>query len=396
MGQRLSTEEPPSQLKTLIPSYSPAWSLVYNDTLENWQNVAGLYRFSDYPYGCTNRDCDRDAICLKVAKALHKKGAKSVEIQRYKQSTCVISYAGDQELCSKMTQGFSLSEMVAAIQGSLAILIFYRWEKLQYDAIFVLIDLKTKVVLGHFESPTINMSIMECKISPDNSKIAILFYFREDNASPFQYDLYIFSTKTCKVLDIIRCNTEVRPYVTFDPRYKSSRVAIVNFRVDGKDGLVLYCLEMKQVIATSHVMLSIIYGGGYFCANFSKDGHFLILQKISESLHGHCYADSYIFNADNLKLLRHYYANLQRFSTFCDSNYAPLFSNCGSRMCILSEEVVQDEKKLHISVYQLPRPVSLQEQCRITILQCLADPEHVKKLPLPRSIKSFLSFTPQL
>ena len=42
----------------------------------------GLYRFSDYPYGCTNRDCDRDAICLKVAKALHKKGAKSVEIQR--------------------------------------------------------------------------------------------------------------------------------------------------------------------------------------------------------------------------------------------------------------------------------------------------------------------------
>ncbi len=288
---------------------------------------------------------------------------------------------------------------MAALQDQLSLLILYRWERLQYDALFLFCDLKNGKILGTFESPTINMSIMECRISPDGAKIAVLFYFRPDNQSAFRYDLYIFGSKSCRVLDVINCNMEVRPYVNFDPRYRSSRLAIVNYSdpSQGKDALVTYCLDSHKVIATSHLMLSIIYAGGYFCTNYSRDGRFLILQKISDNLNGvHCYSDCYIFDSNNLQLLKHYYASLQPFSTLCDSNYAPHFSLCGSRMCALSEENVEEQRRLQMSVYQLPRPMGLQEQCRISILQRLGSMEKVKKLPLPRSLQAFLSFSPQL
>ncbi len=319
---------------------------------------------------------------------------------RYKQSAKQIHYGCHNDLKAKVSQGYQLSEIVAAMKDDLVLLILYHWEKLQYQATFILTDLASCRIIGSFESPMPNMSIMECKISADGSCVAVLFYFRQKDALPFEYDVYLFSTETFKLLDIIPCNSEVRPYVSFDPRFKSSRIAIVNYsKKDGdiKNGLVLYCWQTHQIIAVSHVMLSIIYGGGYFCVNYSRDGSFLILQKISDNMNGvHCYADSYVFDSNHLKLLKHYFANLQAFSTLCDTNYAPLFSCCSSRMCITSEEYNGEQRRLQVSIYQLPRPISLQEQCRIVILQTVKRMDAVVKLPLPPRLKDFLQFTPEM
>ena len=321
-------------------------------------------------------------------------------LHRYKQAVKCVSYAPHPSIKAKVGAGYQLSEIVAAMHEDLVLLILYHWDKLQYRAVFVLADLASGLIKAFFESPQPNMSIMECKISADGGHIAVLFYFRHHTDMPFTYDLYVFAVGCQEPVVIVPCNTEVRPYITFDPRFCSTRVAIVNYSCEMekiKNALVLYCMQTHKTVAVSHVMLSIIYGGGYFCVNYSRDGRFLILQKISDNMNGvHCYADAYVFDANNLSLLKHYFANLQAFSTLCDTNYSPLFSRCGSRMAIPSEEYNVDQRCLQVSLYQLPRPPSLQEQCRIAIVQALRTQRAIAKLPLPVRLKEFLRFQPQL
>ena len=280
------------------------------------------------------------------------------------------------------------------------VVVFYHWQHLTYEAIFALLEVSTEKILGYFQPSYSNMTIMECKLSSDGKCVAILFHFRQNSSQPFQYDVCLFSTETFELLDTIPCNTEVRPYVAFDPRYKATCLAIVNFTCDSqslKNALVLYCTTLHKIITVSHVTLSVIYGGGHFCLNYSQDGRYLVLQKIADHMHGvHCYADSYVFESDSLKLVKHYYTNLQAFSTRCDTNYAPAFSMCGSRMCMLSEETSGVEKHLMISVYQLPWPLRLQEQCRIIILQRVNKMANIIRLPLPQKLMEFLNFQPHL
>ncbi|ELU00972.1 hypothetical protein CAPTEDRAFT_188193 [Capitella teleta] len=201
-----------------------------------------------------------------------------------------------------------------------------------------------------------------------------------------------------QVVCVVDCNNQVRPYITFDPRYGSSHVAIVNYSNEESghtNSLVIYDLDAGQVVSTSHVTLSLICGIGYFCANFSRDGNYLVLQKITENMNrGYCYTDSYVFDAYSLKLLKHIYAHLQPLSTVCDSNYAPTFSRCSSRMCMLSEEG-SSLPRLCISVYQLPDPMGLQQKCRRAIVRSLKTMADVDALPLPTKLKRFLKFIPQ-
>ena len=77
-------------------------------------------------------------------------------------------------------------------------------------------------------------------------QVVVLFYHLPTLNQPFQYDLGTFCTQTFDLgATMITCNKSVRPYTAFDPRYKSSRIAIVNYSDDIsgiKNSLVLYCL----------------------------------------------------------------------------------------------------------------------------------------------------------
>ena len=317
---------------------------------------------------------------------------------RCNRAPSLVSYADHWEVRLRLAESYQLNQIVAAMRGPLVLVVLYLWQSLQYQASFLLIDTAADEIVSYFQSPMPNMSIVECKISPDGSKVGVLFYSKKDVSSPFQYSLYLFSADTGQVVDVVECNKEVRPYVTFDPKFGSSRLAIVNYsneKTGHINSLVMYGLDIREVIATSHVILSLICGIGYFCANFSRDGNFLVLQKIMESMNrGYCYTDSYVFDTSSLKLLKHFYANLQPLSTVCDSNYAPTFSKCGGRMCMLSEENT-GEPRLHISVYQLPHQLSLQQMCRRTVVRSLCKMADVDALPLPHKLKLFLKFSPQ-
>ena len=324
---------------------------------------------------------------------------------RYEEPTRSICLS--KQFKQQIRQGYCLSEIVAACHCQDVLLMFYRWQRLKYEAIFVLADMNSCGMKGFFNSPKENMSVMECKISPDSLRIAVLFYYRKNASLPFQYDLYLFSMDTFDVVDIIPCNTSVRPYISFDPRYGSSRLCIVNYSVENEDGdsksaLVQYCVESHEVVAISSVMVSVVFGGGYFGSMFTKDGRYLVLQKISDTTSClNCYADTYIFDAGSLKLLKHYSNGLQPFGSLCRTNFAPHLSLCGSRMCIVSDDNVVTAGGGHkqrpwVSVYQLPRPFNLQEQCRISILQSIKVEEDIQHLPLPQTLKYFLRFSPSL
>jgi len=106
-------------------------------------------------------------------------------VYRYKKKARYISYAHHTTLRTRVADGFQLSEIVAAVHNDLILVIFYRLYH-QYDATFVLINLDTCKIVSCIESPTGNMSIMECHISPDGSRVAVLFFMRKDNLSPFR------------------------------------------------------------------------------------------------------------------------------------------------------------------------------------------------------------------
>lgn len=44
--------------------------------------LLGAYGFADIPHGCVDRECDRDSVCLKRARALLRKSSHAIEVQR--------------------------------------------------------------------------------------------------------------------------------------------------------------------------------------------------------------------------------------------------------------------------------------------------------------------------
>ncbi len=44
--------------------------------------ISAAFGFPEYPYGCVDRECDRDSVCLKRAKAALKKSNNSFEVYR--------------------------------------------------------------------------------------------------------------------------------------------------------------------------------------------------------------------------------------------------------------------------------------------------------------------------
>lgn len=46
-------------------------------------SVLAAFGFPEYPYGCVDRECDRDSVCLKRAKAALKKSHNAFEVNRY-------------------------------------------------------------------------------------------------------------------------------------------------------------------------------------------------------------------------------------------------------------------------------------------------------------------------
>ncbi|XP_074651867.1 uncharacterized protein LOC141906466 [Tubulanus polymorphus] len=386
-------------IKGTPPNYGGPWVLLYCGSATKWPKISGLYGFCEQPYTCHGEECDRESICLQYMKAQLHKCQFTIELQRFKKSSIMIPFGNIPDLKTKSRCGFTLCANICTSRKNLALLLLYRWDNLSYKATFICVNLAKKSVIGLLDAEPQNMSVIQCEFSPDNSIVAVVFYHRSDSTNLFQYDLFLYSLETFSCIDVLCLNDEVRPYIAFDPRYASSRIAVINYGKKGspqlEKSLVTYCLNKHAIVCSSKVSLPFIFGNSCFSLLYTLDGRYLIVQKISDNRHGiSSDTDTYIFDSDTLQLLWHHFTHLPSFGSFCSVNYMPLFSKCSSRICILDEKHTGRKPFQNVAIFQLPRPFNLQQLCRIHILECISSLNKVDKLPLPHKIKDFLKFSP--
>lgn len=295
--------------------------------------------------------------------------------------------------------GYTLNKIVAACHGNIALLVLYHLQDFHTcNFAFPLVNLSTATIMACLTAPRKNVTVIHCQISPDDQFTAILFYSRNETTLLFSYDLYLYCNESEKIVDCITISHEVQPYVVFDPRYKWSRVAIANYEcqdVGIKHELVTYSVRDHAVVVRSNMSLTIIFGSSHFNMLFSKDGQFLILQKLSDNRFGVAiYSDIYIFDSDRLFVMKYLTCNLPALSSICRMNFEPVFSRCGSYMRLVDHKSCNGDMEPTVQIYQVPRQQSLQYHCRVVIVQALRHIEDIHHLPLPKTIKKFLAFEP--
>lgn len=307
-----------------------------------------------------------------------------------------VPYLLQADICSMVDRGFKLNSAAGAWQDNLILLVMHKEDCFVSHLAFPLIDHRCHSIVSVLLAPRDNMTVIQCDISPDKSVSTILFY--SNWCGKFSYDLYIFCNETGNVTDYVTLNHEVQPYIAFDPRSGHSTIAIANFENTNQETvaheLVIYSLNQKRVIQRSSLPLSTIIGS-QFNLVYSKDGRFLILQKLTDNRFGiSAYCDMYFFEVEKLNLVKYFTTMLPGLFRVCLVNYKPVFSHCGSYMRLLDHRVDGQTEAVTVQIYQLPLALNLQCQCRRIILQHMLKVEDVKYLPLPPKLKKFLLFTP--
>ena len=299
--------------------------------------------------------------------------------------------------------------------------------------------------LGVLYAPRKDMTIISCHISPDLSQTAIMFYSLSSSTGMFCYTLHCYSNlglqqennavpkdrpphppaqtslakgvsqlpeqRTPRLVQVIKLSREVQPYFVYDPRYGFSRIAVANYECRDTGiahELVVLNLsgaadaEGARVVKRGKLSLPALFGNSRFNLLYSKDGELIILQKLTDDRFGvTSFCDIYIFNSDDLTLIKYMTAALPGLFHICKVSYEPVFSRCGSFMRLLDHRIPNGngdgeemEECTVVQIYQLPRSLNLMSQCRRVILQHLSVCHCLDTLPLPVRLKDYLGFGP--
>ncbi|CAI9725157.1 XP_029639213.1uncharacterized protein LOC115214231 [Octopus vulgaris] len=396
MGNLIKKISPPSaSYEVILPPYQKPWQLLFSGDNHSWDSVASSYGFQNSRrYCCRDVDCD-GSVCSRYVRILFQKGTKNLEI-RYKSLKILISCSNKSELAAFVNDDYEISSVALSCRDHLILLILHRQQGIVNQFAFPIVDIQQKKTLGIMLSPKENMTIVNGDITPDCSRTAILFFSFSEVSKTSSYDLYIYSHETFQVLNIITLNHAVQPYVAFDPRFRWSRIAVANYecRATGVcNELVTYSLSEMGIVVRSNLCLPVLFGSSRFHLSYSKDGTLLIVQKLTDNRFGvTAFSDIYLFNADTITLLKYLTSCLPGLIRICRVNYQLAFSRCGSYMRVLDHKQSSDE--VSILVYQMPRILNLQSQCRIVILQHLSRTCDVDILPLPSVLRQYLKFQP--
>lgn len=397
MGNFIKKISPKNQgYKIILPPYQKPWQLLYSGDAHSSDSIAETYGFQNARYCCREVDCD-GSVCSKFVRIIFQKGWKHLEI-RYKSSKFLIPYTSKCQLPTFVNADYELSSVALACRNDLLLLILHRQQGIVNQFSFPIVDIKQKQILGIMPSPKENMTIVNGDITPDCSYTAILFFSFSEISRMSSYDLYIYSHETFQVLKVITLNHAVQPYVAFDPRFKWSRIAVANYecRATGIcNELVTYSLEDSSVVVRSNLCLPVLFGSSRFDLSYSKDGTLLIVQKLTDNRFGvTAFSDIYLFNADTITLLKYLTSCLPGLIRICRVNYQLAFSRCGSYMRVLDYKQSSDDNEVSLLIYQMPRILNLQSQCRIAILQQLSRSCDIDRLPLPITLQQYLKFQP--
>lgn len=241
------------------------------------------------------------------------------------------------------------------------------------------------------------------KISPDCS-VCLIELPQDTVLSDFKFQLYDLKTKDL----ISEYNvSQTCSRFAFDPRFNWTRLAATNFvrgRHTADTTLSLVHVKNWDVMVTNPKIDDIRQREIQYLADilFSKDGFLIFAVMVSASCH--CRSSRQrrndpadvsiiILNADTADTI--HCIQYHRYTCgehLCQINYMPLFSQCGSRMAIVLTDL--DSGLDHVQIYKLPSAMSLQNRCRVRILQHFG-PESIHKLPLPNRMLQFLRFHPE-
>ncbi|XP_063444061.1 uncharacterized protein LOC134724763 [Mytilus trossulus] len=272
---------------------------------------------------------------------------------------------------------------------------------------FGVIDLETNKFLGVFGKKNVEFvnEALRGEISPDGTVCLIKIpSIKSDNNSAFVFQLFCLKKR-----ELIREVT--LPFhhslFAFDPRFSSSRIAATSFLRGEDNSLSLVQTDSWSVLRTNprvddmHSSLNPHLKDIFF----AKDGYLIFAIMVSSGA-GCCCREKrarrmqpvdvcvYIFNADTTQTLHCIQYN--RFICAihsCPVNYLPIFSNCGSRMAIVLND--KETQYDHLQIYKLPTAGSLQNRCRIRILQQFQYPDIIQRLPLPTRLIQYLQFQPE-
>ena len=409
-GSRRNSAEPQEAPAPDEAEDNKAWSQVYTTSLASWKYSAVLWGFDpriDYTYNvkarlqpwCTNgryfslrhdtpeKIMQRPYFLLTITEGCFRQDTHIRLPCAYQQRLHTEPEPSGHYLKSAQVVGYR--DGIAIIQINCS------------DAVmeFLVVHMKTGVVTGMYkEEAATRHYLCDCIISPDLSSFILkpnAMYVLNFCQGEYKDIMKLISCKgdQCPVVRTVFEGTAVRPFIAFDPRYRSRRVAIANYLKNGRDIMCMYDLEDDSVITesdpthyqtTHNIVFSPdgIYIASLILGRSVKDGLFNFPRVL-------------IYSSTDLRVLhvlRTQY--LAEVPTLSPAALFPLFSETGTHLAVaFGEQGTFYQQVSGVHVFKVPVLLDLQSLCRLTLRQYF-DAQDVQRLPLPNKLKAYLRFQP--
>ena len=386
------------------------WSISYTSTLPSWKYSAVLWGFEpriDYisnvkarlqPW-CTggryfsvtkeSPQCptERPHCLLKVVEGCFKQETFLKLNVSYNQSLSAEAEPAGHYL--KLAQVVGYRDGIAIIQLNMS----------KPSMEFLVIHMKTNMVTGIHSMPvTSKHYLCDAIISPDLSSFILkpnAMYVLNFCRGDYNNIMKLISCKgaKCPLVKSMFSGMAVRPFVSFDPRYRNMRLAVANYLSQSRDIIAIYDLEKEEVIARSDI-------SHYQTTHnivFSPDGNYIASLILGRSVKDGMFnfPRVLIYSGDDLKILHVIRTSLlAEVPTLSPAALFPLFSETGTHIAVAyGEQGTFYQQVAGVNVYKVPIQLDLQSLCRLTLRKYF-DSQDVERLFLPSKLKSYLRFQP--
>ena len=336
--------------------------------------------------------------CLKCS---HNKATSSIIVQCHSQPEKTINYA-DSRLLGDLLQQAALEYIIPCSRPYHAF--FFSLDSLSDTTYYHIFVCSPKSNLNFDVKRTGPVEIVQCEISPDESRIILLFAEPLKHEDREEYDIQIYSKRPAaydknfygnmfeleqEVLGVIGCTGP--PKLLFDTRVLSSRFVMLNVKSVQWNTISSFicCLDLgkgRMITPNQDPANSPFHDCVFINACYSSDGAWLLVHVIKDiwvSTVNTKRGRSIVFvHPDSLEAVKCLDVTCENLKD-CWANYVPNFN----RDC---QQVALRFKK-EIRVYRLPQPDTLQALCRIVIRNCLND-EELCRIPAAKSIMNYLHF----
>ena len=258
--------------------------------------------------------------------------------------------------------------------------------------------------LNFYVKKTGSFQIIQCAISPDESRIVILCSkSQEDGCLVEDFSIQVYSKRPAAYEvnfygNMFELEQEILgihgysgpPKLLFDTRFMASRFVLVNVKsIQWNTVSSFICsldISKGRMITPSQESNSIFSDCSFVDSSYSTDGLWILINVLKDiwvstvaTERGRAIVFVHPDTLEAHKCIDIGWDSLQD----CWTNYIPSFS----RDC---QQVALRYKK-YTRVYRLPRPNTLQELCRIVIRNCLNDNE-IQRISAGKRIVNYLLY----